>query len=189
MKEANLYYGSVLLFGKETEYDSGNCIYLQYREHRCLCEAAGGADQSSGVSAAPGKGSRAFWERDYLPGLDYGGVKGYKAAGKRYQIRAVCAVGMGGTGTQLDEVRQKNNIPKDTTLFTLQGGLERKKLRGIYGFMINVMSKTAGKALSEKQDRTPEEDEMLDMMLHGGSRVSVENLGGVLKWYRSETKW
>ena len=55
--------------------------------------------------------------------------------------------------------------------------------------MINVMSKTAGKALSKKQDRTPEEDEMLDMMLHGGSRVSVENLGGVLKWYRSETKW
>ena len=125
----------------------------------------------------------------YLGWIMAGGVKGYKAAGKRYQIRAVCAVGMGGTGTQLDEVRQKNNIPKDTTLFTLQGGLERKKLRGIYGFMINLMSKTAGKALSKKQDRTPEEDEMLDMMLHGGSRVSVENLGGVLKWYRSETKW
>ena len=53
----------------------------------------------------------------YLGWIMAGGVKGYKAAGKRYQIRAVCAVGMGGTGTQLDEVRQKNNIPKDTTLF------------------------------------------------------------------------
>ena len=30
----------------------------------------------------------------YLGWIMAGGVKGYKAAGKRYQIRAVCAVGM-----------------------------------------------------------------------------------------------
>ena len=45
------------------------------------------------------------------------------------------------------------------------------------------MVKTAGKALSEKEDRTPEEDDMLDLMMHGGSRVSMENLSEPIKWY------
>ena len=34
--------------------------------------------------------------------------------------------------------------------------------------MMNIMVKTAGKALEKKTDRTPEEEDMLDMMLHGG---------------------
>lgn len=50
--------------------------------------------------------------------------------------------------------------------------------------MMNIMAKTAGKALAEKQNRTSEEDEMLSMMLHGGNRVSIENLNGILEWYK-----
>ena len=47
--------------------------------------------------------------------------------------------------------------------------------------MINVMSKTAGKALSKKQDRTPEEDEMLDMMPTAGAGSAWKTWGGVLE--------
>lgn len=50
--------------------------------------------------------------------------------------------------------------------------------------MMDIMVKTAGKGLANKQDRTPEEDDMLDMMFHGGERVSVDNLSAVLDWYR-----
>ena len=49
--------------------------------------------------------------------------------------------------------------------------------------MMEIMVKTAGKGLAEKNDRTTEEDDMLDMMLHGGERVKAENLSAVLDWY------
>ncbi len=48
------------------------------------------------------------------------------------------------------------------------------------------MVKTAGKALAGKQDRTPEEDDMLDMMLRGGERVRAQNLQAVLDWYTGQ---
>lgn len=119
----------------------------------------------------------------YLGWISAGAVKGYAKAAKRYHIRAVCAVGMGQTGTQTDSVRKKSAVPANIPLFTLQGNFDVKKLHGIYRLMMEIMVKTAGKGLAEKSDRTPEEDDMLDMMLHGGERVKVENLSAVLDWY------
>lgn len=52
--------------------------------------------------------------------------------------------------------------------------------------MMNIMVKTAGKTLEKKTDRTPEEEDMLDMMLHGGERVRIQNLQGVISWYNSK---
>ena len=53
--------------------------------------------------------------------------------------------------------------------------------------MMSLMVKTAGKALAEKADRTPEEDDMLDLMRNGGSRVSLENLSEPIRWYEEMT--
>ena len=61
-----------------------------------------------------------------------------------------------------------------------------KKLHGIYRFMMEIMVKTVGKGLAAKKDRTPEEDDMLDMMLHGGERIKAENLSAILDWYRAQ---
>ena len=118
----------------------------------------------------------------YLGWLMAGKVQGYKKAAKRYKVQAVCGVGMGGNGSQLREVRKANAIPEKTPLFTLQGGFDINKLSGVYKLMMTIMVKTAGKGLAEKQDRTPEEDVMLDMLTRGGSRVSAENLAEVLAW-------
>ena len=52
--------------------------------------------------------------------------------------------------------------------------------------MMEIMVKTVGKGLVAKKDRTPEEDDMLDMMLHGGERVKAENLSAILDWYRAQ---
>ena len=38
----------------------------------------------------------------------------------------------------------------------------------------------------EAQTEMPDEDDMLDMMLHGGERVKEENLGAVLDWYSAQ---
>ena len=122
----------------------------------------------------------------YLGWIMAGSVKGYAEAAKRYRVRAVCAVGMGQTGTQTDSVRKKSAVPADIPLFTLQGNFDVKKLHGIYRPMMEIMVKTVGKALAEKSDRTPEEDDMLNMMLHGGERVRIENLSAVLDWYNAQ---
>ena len=118
----------------------------------------------------------------YLGWLMAGQVKGYKQAAKLYKIAAVCGVGMGAGGSQIKEVRKGNAIPENIPLFTLQGGFELNKLHGIYKFMMNTMKRTMGKKLAAKQDKTADEQDMLDLLLHGGSRVSEENLRPVLEW-------
>ncbi len=119
----------------------------------------------------------------YMGWLMASGVKGYKKAAKQYSVKAVCGVCMGATGSQIAEIRKANAIVESMPVFSMQGGFDITKLRGIYKMMMSVMVKTAGKGLSEKTDRTPEEDLMLDMMLHGGNYVSMENLKDVLDWY------
>ena len=120
----------------------------------------------------------------YLGWLMAGKVQGYAKAAKRYRVEAVCGVGMGATGSQLEDVRKTNALSDALPLFTLQGGFDITRLRGIYRLMMNVMSKTMGKALAEKQDRTADEDAMLDLLVHGGNCVSEENLAAVMEWYR-----
>ena len=122
----------------------------------------------------------------YIGWIAASAVKGYAKAAKRYHIRAVCAVGMGQTGTQTDSVRKKTTVPLSIPLFTLQGNFNVKKLHGIYRPMMEIMVKVTCKSLAAKKDRTPEEDDMLDMMLHGGERVRIENLSAVLDWYNAQ---
>lgn len=122
----------------------------------------------------------------FLGWLMAGKVQGYKKAAKRYNIAAVCGVGMGATGSQLQDVQKANTLPPSMPVFTLQGGFDMKRLHGVYKLMMTIMSKTAGKMLSEKKDRTPDEDDMLELLLHGGNRVSEENLTAVLDWYQKE---
>ncbi len=122
----------------------------------------------------------------YLGWIMAGSVKGYAAAARRYKVRAVCGVGMGQTGTQTDSVRKKTAVPENIPLFTLQGNFNVKKLHGIYRPMMEIMIKTVGKSLAEKQNRTKEEDDMLDMMFHGGERVKIDNLSAVLDWYNAQ---
>lgn len=122
----------------------------------------------------------------YLGWLMAGKLKGYNKAAKLYHTEAVCGVGMGATGSQLQDVRKTNRIPPDTPVFTMQGGFDLARLRGIYRLMMTVMAKTAGRGLAEKKDRTSEEDAMLELMLHGGSYVSEKNLASVLEWYEKK---
>lgn len=121
----------------------------------------------------------------YLGWLMAGSIKGYSQAAKRYRVCAVCGVGMGQSGTQIEEIRLKNKISKEIPVFTLQGNFDLKKLRGMYRFMMNVMVKTAGKALANKADRTPEEDDMLNMLAGDGSCVQIENLKLIIDWYHN----
>lgn len=119
----------------------------------------------------------------YLGWLMAGKVKGYPQANKNFHVCAVCGVGMGATGSQLEDIRKANIIAANTPVFSLQGGFDMGKLKGIYKFMMTVMAKTVGKSLSQKPDRTSDEDTMLKLLTHGGSCVCEENLADLLRWY------
>ena len=56
--------------------------------------------------------------------------------------------------------------------------------KGVKSILFTSSVPNEAKSLAEKADRTSEEDDMLDMMLHGGERVKAENLSAVLDWYR-----
>ena len=123
----------------------------------------------------------------YLGWLTAGKVQGYDKAVTKFNLQALCAVGMAKSGSQMEDVRKSNNPPQGLPLFTLQGGFDLKKLRGIYRLMMLVMSKTVAKKLAAKPDRTPDEEDMLDLFQNGGNRVSLENLRPVLAWYEGES--
>ena len=122
----------------------------------------------------------------YLGWLTAGKVQGYDKAVTKFNLQALCAVGMAKSGSQMEDVRKSNNLPQGLPLFTLQGGFDLKKLRGVYKLMMLVMSKTVAKKLAAKPDRTPDEEDMLDLFQNGGNRVSLENLRPVLAWYEGE---
>lgn len=113
-------------------------------------------------------------------------VKGYSAAAKMYDIQAVCAVGMSKTGTNGENVRKATHIPDEIPLFTLQGNFNIKRLHGLYRAMMQVMAKGEIEKLEAKAVRTAEEEDFLQM-LHGGERVSADNLASVISWQRGDT--
>lgn len=113
-------------------------------------------------------------------------VKGYAKAAKKFCVKAVGAVGMAVTGASDHAVREKNQIPTGTPVFILQGNFQVNKLQGLYRLMMEIMVKSVGKALSDKENRTAEENDMLDMMLHGGNRVTAQNLRELENWAISQ---
>ena len=119
----------------------------------------------------------------YLGWVMAGSIQGYADAARLFQIPMVCAVGMEPDAKQ-QELREKNGIPQDAALFALQGGYSPDRLHGLQKLMMRMFTGSMVKKLAAKADRTPGEDDLLDLMQHGGSRVSPEKLTVPLKWCR-----
>ena len=117
----------------------------------------------------------------YLGWLFANNIKGYKKATKKYKISAICAVGLCDTGTAVAEVRKANSISEETPLFTMQGGMDKTKLRGINKFMINMLTK----GLSSRKERTENDERMLELLTHDKNYVSEENITAFMKWYEN----
>ena len=120
----------------------------------------------------------------YLGWLFANNIKGYKKATKKYKISAICAVGLCDTGTAVAEVRKANSISEETPLFTMQGGMDKTKLRGINKFMINMLTK----GLSSRKERTENDERMLELLTHDKNYVSEENITAFMKWFNEQTK-
>lgn len=106
-------------------------------------------------------------------------IKGYKSAERYYDVAAVCAVGLCETGALIDEIRKAEKLSPDLPLFTLQGGMDHGKLRGINKFMINMLLKM----LAKNEKATEDDRRKFELIKNGGNFVNEANLAEFMKWY------
>lgn len=115
----------------------------------------------------------------YLGWIHASAIRDYRKASKSFTLCAVCGVGLCDTGTLTDQVRKATAIPASIPLFTLQGGFDRSKLKGLDKLMISMLVK----GLSAQEKRSEQDERMLALLQTDGNYVSPENLKGVLDWY------
>lgn len=65
-------------------------------------------------------------------------VKGYSKSASRFSVCAVCGVWLCDNGMLIYEVRKAPSIPEGIPLFTLQGGFDLRKLKGVDKLMISM---------------------------------------------------
>ena len=118
----------------------------------------------------------------YLGWIHASHVKGYAKAASRFDLCAVCGVGLCDTGTLTSEVRKATAIAEDIPLFTLQGGIDRGRLKGMDKLMISMLTK----GLASQKQRSAQDDRMLELLNKDESYVSPENLAEVVQWYKAQ---
>lgn len=116
----------------------------------------------------------------YLGWLRAGGIVGLSKARKRWDVRAVCAVGMA-PEYPLDKLARENKTGS-LPLFYVQGGYAPEKLRGIYKLMMGFMTKQ----MTKNPPKDESEAGIQQLFLQGGDFVSEANLAPVLSWLRGE---
>ncbi len=118
----------------------------------------------------------------YLGWIHASHVKGYAKAASRFDLCAVCGVGLCDTGTLTSEVRKATAIAEDIPLFTLQGGIDRSRLKGMDKLMIFLLAK----GLAAQKQRSDQDERMLELLNKDESYVSPENLAEVVQWYKAQ---
>ncbi len=121
----------------------------------------------------------------YLGWLMAGVVRGCKKAVKSYDVKAVCAVGLGETGKLTAQAKKANKIPEQAEGFTLQGGYAPEKLSGFYKKMIGMALSMLINQIKSKDELTEADEKMLVTLKEGGSYVCEENLSAVIEWYNA----
>lgn len=112
----------------------------------------------------------------YLGWLCAGGIKGLKKARKRYDVRAVCAVGMAEPEAEYTKKLAEDNKLGATPIFYLRGGYDPDKLTGIYRLMMKPMVKMVAKAPAEDEQAAA----MKEAFVQGGDWVTEEQIVPVL---------
>ena len=108
-------------------------------------------------------------------------VKGYKKAAKYFNIKAVCGIGLCDTGTAVVDVRKANDIPQEVPLFTMQGGIDKPKLRGINKYMIKMLIKM----MNSKKMPTDDDKRIIELLNSDDNYVCEENTEEFMKWYNN----
>ena len=117
----------------------------------------------------------------YMGWISAGRIKGFKAAAKRYEVRAVCAVGAMPPETQREYVKNASGVG-ELPLFLLRGGFDINKLHGIYRLTMQIMVRAVKKKAEQDADFAVKQG--FDLLIDGGSRVDVAQLAPVIEFIR-----
>ena len=117
----------------------------------------------------------------YLGWLMASRVQGLNKAKKKFKVSAVCGVGLFDTCTTLSEVQKANEMPENFPLFTIQGGMDKDKLKGFDKLLINMLTK----GLASQKERTETDERMLYLLTHNKNFVSEKNTADFMKWYNT----
>lgn len=112
----------------------------------------------------------------YLGWIHASRIKGYSRAAKHFSVCAVCGVGLCDTGTLISEVRKATSVPENIPLFTLQGGFDRSRLKGMDKMLISMLTK----GLSAQKQRSPQDERMLQLLQKNASYVCEDSLKEVM---------
>lgn len=151
---------------------------------REYAEMLGKAEKMKVFSAAEaadkvGPGEEVF----YMGPLMAGHIAGIDQAVKRFTVKGACGVGMSPASRQLLDTLSKANYVPGAPIFYLRGGWAPKKVSWIRRRMVGMATKSLRESLRDKGSRrTPEEDQYLDFLLHGGSYVAFEELDTIRDW-------
>lgn len=108
-------------------------------------------------------------------------IKKYKKASKRYKVCTVCAVGLCDTGKMKDEIRTASSISEDIELFTVQGGIDKKELRGMNSLLIRMLLG----GLSKQKNLTPQDQRIYELLKTDADYVSEDNLKELYEYYEA----
>lgn len=155
---------------------------------REYAEMLGRAEKIRVYSAAEAQGKVGLGEAVFFMGpLMAGHITGIDKAVKQYAVKGVCGVGMSPASQQVLETLAKANYVSGAPIFYLQGGWDPKKVSWLKRRMVGMATKSMREALQSKgSSRTPEENQQLDFLIHGGSFVSFENLKGIRAWIKEQ---
>lgn len=110
-----------------------------------------------------------------------GTVQGLKEARERFNIKAVCPVGMMKGEKQAEDIKQKNQITEP--VFPLLGNFHIDNLKGMYKMMMGMMLKMMKSKL--KENPVPDGDKAVAAIEKGIDGVSEENLADIIEWLNS----
>ena len=113
----------------------------------------------------------------YMGWIMAGRIKGLAQIRKRYDIRLVCAVGMGFPHDEITRKLKRDNDLAGIPTFYLQGGCDPKKL-GV--FKKNMLGLVAD-SLAHKAEKNAEEAAILEMIKIGASYMNPDYLDEVVE--------
>lgn len=123
----------------------------------------------------------------YLGWICAGGIKGYEQAAKRYQVKALCGVGLSvDSGRQVDELALHHKVSESTEVFYLQGGFDMHKLGFVHKLMMKAMRDVVGRSLKKKDDPSQDEIAAYTLMCKGGECVDEKALDQIVEWYHAQ---
>lgn len=118
----------------------------------------------------------------YFGWVQQGEISKYKKAAKKYNILALCPVGISAqSGKVIDVLKDKNKLGDTPKIFYLRGGYDPKASVGLQGTLINMVVKDME---SKADELDSAQAQMLVDLKNGADYVDEAALQPLLEWYK-----